>query len=185
MSEREEPLYLLRKGAYEFLQETKNYPLPEGPVIEVGKALTEGKVYEQYPEFYVDTKKFFAPRPLVQVDIDAKTQPDICCDIVDIDRHVKSESAAAVLLLHILEHVCELWKVPEKVYSILKPGGLLFIQTPWNFRFHGPRPDCWRISDDGYQALLKDRFEILKLEQYNPQGQHLHPLMINVVAKKI
>ena len=181
----EQELYNVRKGYYEFLQKVKNYAIPKGEIIEVGKSIPTGKVFEQYPQFYVDTKALVFPRPFVQIDIDPSTEPDICCDIIDIDKHFKPESVGGILLMHVLEHVKQFWLVPQKLHEILVPGGLVFIQTPWNFRFHGPRPDCWRISDDGYHALFNKGFEFMYMEPYNPLNQYLHPLLMNVILKKI
>jgi hypothetical protein len=183
--ENEQKLHYVRKGAFEFLQTVKNYTIPDGKIVEVGKSVPEGKVYEQYPQFYVNTKELVAPRELVQIDIDPLTEPDICCDIIEIDKHFDTGTVGAVILMHVLEHVKKFWLVPQKLHSILVPGGLVFIQTPWNFRFHGPRPDCWRISDDGYQALFDQGFEFVSLEQYNPMNEYLHPIVMNVVLKKI
>jgi SAM-dependent methyltransferase len=179
----EKYFYELRKAVKDFLLAIKTHA-PESPIVEVGRMLTEGKVYDQFPEFYVDTKALFAGSELVHLDIDPATHPDVCCDIVDIDRHFAPASVGAVLLVHVLEHVTEFWKVPAKLRTILKPGGLVFAQTPWNFRFHGPRPDCWRISDDGYEALFKDQLTIVSLEKVNPFDDYLHPLVINVVLRK-
>lgn len=183
MCEKEKKLYYLRKAVRDFLFRIKEYNIC-GPIVEVGKMLKEGKVYNEFPEFYVDTKELFSGADLIQMDIDNNTKPDIHDDVVNIDRHFHNEEIGAVILLHVLEHVAEFWKVPEKLSKILKPKGLVFIQTPWNFRFHGPRPDCWRISDDGYEILFKDYFEIVVLEKYNPLNDYLHPLVLNVILKK-
>lgn len=183
MSVKEESLYHLRKSVKDFLFRIKEYDI-SSPIVEVGKMLSEGKVYKEYPEFYVDTKEMFSDRKLIHMDIDGSTTPDICDDILNIDRHFKPGQVGAVILLHVLEHVSRFWEIPEKLFKILKPEGLVFIQTPWNFRFHGPRPDCWRISDDGYEILFKDYFDIVVLEKYNPFNDYLHPLVLNVILKK-
>ena len=183
MSVPEEQLYQVRKAVRDFLYRIKDCD-PEGPIVEVGRMLTEGKVYEEYPEFYVDTRKLLAGKELIQLDIDAATQPDICDDVINIDKHFAPGSVGTVLLLHVLEHVTQFWALPAKLKTILKPGGRVFIQTPWNFRFHGPRPDCWRISDDGYEALFKNCLRIRELEKVNPFDDYLHPLVINVILEK-
>lgn len=183
MTERERSLLEVRKGVWDFFHRIPDYSFGD-PIVEVGKMSTAGKVYEQFPEYYVDTKELFAGRELIQLDLDPATEPDICDDVVHIDRHFERAGVGAVLMIHVLEHVRELWKVPEKLAEILQPEGLVFIQSPWNFRFHGPRPDCWRISDDGYDALFGAHFEIVELEKVNPFEDYLHPLMINVVLRK-
>lgn len=184
MRKEQEILYNIRKSAKNFLYHINEYDILD-PIVEVGKMVKMGKNYEQFPEFYVDTKELFINKQVIQMDIDSSTNPDICDDIVNIDNHFTSENVGAIIMLHVLEHVTEFWKIPEKLSNILKPGGMVFIQTPWNFRFHGPRPDCWRISDDGYNVLFKDYFEVVLLEKYNPFNDYLHPLLINVALKKL
>ena len=183
MSTPEQHFFQLRKAVKDFLLRIKDFA-PQSPIIEVGRMLTEGKVYDEFPQFYVDTTSLFAGSTLIHLDIDPATKPDVCTNIVNVDQHFAPNSVGAVLLLHVLEHVTEFWKVPAKLRTILKPGGLVFVQTPWNFRFHGPRPDCWRISDDGYEALFKDCLTIKELEKVNPFDDYLHPLVINVVLQK-
>jgi SAM-dependent methyltransferase len=179
----EKQFFHVRKAVRDFLLRISALA-PESPIVEVGRMLTEGKVYEDYPELYVDTKQLFAGRELIHLDIDPRTNPQICDDVVNIDRHFAPGTVGTVLLVHVLEHVTELWKLPAKLRTILKPGGRVFAQTPWNFRFHGPRPDCWRISDDGYEALFKDCLTIEEMEKVNPFDDYLHPLVINVVLRK-
>ncbi len=173
----------VRRAAFDFLQRIQGLA-PESPILEVGTMQTQGKVFDAYPELYVDTKVLFAGSTLVRLDLDPTASPDICDDVLNVDRHFAPASVGSVLLLHVLEHVTEFWRLPAKLETILKPGGRVFIQTPWNFRFHGPRPDCWRISDDGYAALFKDCLTIETLEQVNPFGDYLHPLAMNVILRK-
>ncbi len=146
--------------------------------------LPYGKVYDLYPEYFVDTRALLAPAEVALYDIDPSTSPEICDDIVNIDRHFADGSLGTVILLHVLEHVPTFWELPQKLFNVLRPGGMVFIQTPWNFRLHGPRPDCWRISDDGYESLFGKLFEIVLLEKVNPRDEYLHPLAMNVVLRK-
>jgi hypothetical protein len=87
-------------------------------------------------------------------------------------------------MLHVLEHVPRIWEVPQRVQKVLRKGGLLCLQTPWNLRFHGPRPDCWRISDDGYHALFDAGFEFLNLERTETAGRELMPVCFTAVLKR-
>lgn len=178
-----ETLYLLRSSIKDFLVSLKNYKI-KGPILEVGRMQKQGKIYDSFPELYVDSQKLFSKNQMIFMDVDQRTAPDICDDIINVERHFKVEELGAILLIHVLEHVKQFWVLPEKLASILKPGGYVFVQSPWNFRFHGPRPDCWRISDDGYEQLFGNLFSIEKMVKYNPLAKHLHPLSISVVLKK-
>lgn len=174
-------LATLRRATADFLHRIGGY-VPTPPIVEVGPAVPWGHAYDAAPEAYVDTRTLFPG--VIRVDTDPATLPDICDDVLHLDRHFAPASVGAVLLLHVLEHMPAFWRLPALLHTLLRPGGLVFIQTPWNFRFHGPRPDCWRISDDGYRVLFGEQFTIRALDQINPTGDPLHPLVLNIVLEK-
>jgi hypothetical protein len=61
--------------------------------------------------------------------------------------------------------------------------GSTLITTPFNFRIHGPLPDCWRFTEHGLRALLKD-FTIVSLEQTETVGRVLMPVHYRVIVRK-
>ncbi|TMJ05005.1 MAG: methyltransferase [Bacillati bacterium ANGP1] len=69
------------------------------------------------------------------------------------------------------------------IWRILKLGGLVFITVPFNFRIHGPLPDCWRFTEHGLRALLH-RFTILELEGVPTPNRPLMPIHYTMVARK-
>ena len=55
--------------------------------------------------------------------------------------------------------------------------------TPFNFRIHGPLPDCWRFTEHGIRALLKD-FESVHIESLEDENRFLMPLQYTTTAIK-
>lgn len=74
----------------------------------------------------------------------------------------------------------------EEMNRILKKGGYLFASAPYNFRIHGPLPDCWRFTEHGWPALLSHgMFEVVRLEGVKTEGRDLMPVHYTVVARKV
>ena len=66
-----------------------------------------------------------------------------------------------------LEHVINPFDAIDEIHRILKPGGILLLSSPLNFRIHGPLPDCWRFTEHGWKQLVK------KFERYHPKFKKL------------
>jgi len=65
-----------------------------------------------------------------------------------------------VVCCHVLEHTVSPWKAARNIATVLKPGGLAYVATPWSQAFHAAPDDYWRFSVRGLK-LLFDGFEIL------------------------
>ena len=171
-----------RRAIRDFLSGIAAMDLPE-PVLEVGPMVRAG-VLERYPEYFVDSRAIFGGRRYLSMDLDPAMQPDVIGDIAELDKVVGSGKIGTVVALSVLEHVPRLWAVPSSLHAALRPGGLVCVQTPWNLRFHGPRPDCWRLSDDGYRALFEPLFEIVSLARTETPGRPLCPVSVEVIMRK-
>ncbi len=53
-----------------------------------------------------------------------------------------------------MEHVTAIWEWVPELTRILKPGGLLGIETHTHFREHRYPVDCWRVMPDGLRYLF-------------------------------
>lgn len=88
-----------------------------------------------------------------------------------------------VVCTEVLEHTLRLFDAMDEIYRILKPGGLLFLSVPFNFRIHGPLPDCWRFAEHGLRVLA-DKFIILELNAMETPDRPLMPIHYTMVAQK-
>lgn len=96
-------------------------------------------------------------------DADPKWGPDIVGDITNCD--IVDCSYDLIVCVQVLEHVPELWSVPNEMHRLLKKGGYAIVDSPWMYPYHAEAPsfgDYWRISKDGFQILFK-QFEIIKI----------------------
>ena len=180
-------LYLLRKGTVDFIQGAVKDESFTGPVLEIGPMIEEGKVFDRMPDTFINIKELVEARGLEykSLDIDASVNPDIVGSFVDEKTNIESNKYGSVILLSCIEHIPEVWLIPTTLKRILKPGGRAYILTPWNLRFHGPRPDCWRISDDAYEALFKEGFKVISIEKINSAMRPLSPVGMTCIVEKI
>lgn len=182
-------LSILRKETRQFLESVAARTDTVDPVLEVGPMSLGGQssgVFQRMPETFVDSRGLFerAGKEYRSVDVDASSGADIVEDFTRLDKSVEEGSIGTVILLSCLEHMPRLWEVPGILHKILKKDGRAFMLTPWNLRFHGPRPDCWRISDDGYHALFDDLFVFESLEKIECPGRPLSPVGIKCVIRR-
>lgn len=70
-----------------------------------------------------------------------------------------------ILLSEVLEHTSNPFNVIKNLEKILNTNGKIFISFPFNFRIHGPLPDCWRISEFGFKNIINEtNLKIISLE---------------------
>ncbi len=182
-------LKILREATRDFLWEICECKALIGPVLEVGPMTKKGlnsPIYQTMPETYLDMRDEISKKGFqyLSLDIDPSASPDVCCDLIDILDHVEANSIGSIVLMSCLEHMPRVFEVPKLLSQVLKPGGFVFSLTPWNLRFHGPRPDCWRISDDGYMALFGDHFNLIAIDKIACPGRLLSPVGLKAIFQK-
>lgn len=167
MVKQKEYLSHMRKHVKEFLTS-----IPYDPsklYLEIGPSKDHDSFVKIYPS--VET-----------LDID----PSLGCTYTyDLTKEFPfTERFDVILCMEILEHTTNPFSVIENLKKALKPSGVLYISTPFNFRIHGPLPDCFRISEYGLQSLLKD-FEIQKLDCIYDEEVPYFPIHYTCLAKKL
>lgn len=90
-----------------------------------------------------------------------------------------------VVCTEVIEHTLNPFLAVRNLGRMLKPGGLLYSTVPFNFRIHGPLPDCWRISEHGIRALLSDAgLSEIVIMQVTDQDRSLMPTSYAFVASQ-
>jgi SAM-dependent methyltransferase len=86
-----------------------------------------------------------------------------------------------IIMLGVIEHVRRPWLLAEELYDSIVPGGCVYINTPFMFKLHGPSPDCWRISPEGFRSLFERHFSLeFDVFPEGEDGKNSFPLSINV-----
>jgi SAM-dependent methyltransferase len=96
---------------------------------------------------------------LVCVDIADGPGVDLVADAHDMHM-VASNSVDCVITISTLEHVRYPQKVVAEIHRILKPGGVVYVNVPFIFPWHGDPDDFYRFSHHGIKILC-EQFEHL------------------------
>ena len=179
-------IHISKLGTKRFLEGIAKMDLME-PIVEVGAMSLVGgcaKVFEKHPETYVDSRKLFAGKQYLSMDIDPAGGADITGDFMDAVSVLGKQSVGSLIMVSVLDHL-PFWDTPAIIADILKSGGRAYLRTSWNFRLHGPRPLIGYPCDDGYRLLFgREPFVIESLQKIECPGRPLAPVGFTVVVKR-
>ena len=180
--------YCYREHMFEFAKYICAY-LKENPSLRVLEIGPSSKLYTEtvFPQFNTSIiEKTCVENNIYYktLDIDKSANTDYVGSVEDLS--FVAEKFDVVVLIGIIEHVPNVFVVPEQLYKVTNEGSTLFINTPYMFKVHGPFPDCWRFSEYGYKALFRNLFTIQKIDTFPPNelGNNSIPLSLNVTLKK-
>lgn len=143
-----------------------------------------GRLLDIAPQVHEGARPFFPPPIVVETfDVDPKSGCTYIGDICKRNDFLADGVFDYVVCTEVFEHTLQPFDAADEIWRIIRPGGLLFATTPFNFRIHGPLPDCWRFTEHGLRALLH-RFEILELKGVETVNRPLMPVHYSVVARK-
>jgi len=110
---------------------------------------------------------------------------DYICSIEEASKHVNDVKFDIVILLGVIEHVGNIHLLSNEFYNITKDNAIIYVNTPYMFKIHGPVPDYWRISQYGYEHLFGKQFH-LEIDTFPPNelGKNSFPLSYNVLMIK-
>jgi hypothetical protein len=120
---------------------------------------------------------------LETLDVDPAAGTTYTADLCRHNPGIPSERFACIFCTEVLEHTLQPFDAVTELHRLLAPGGHLVLTTPFNFRIHGPLPDCWRFTEHGLRALLA-RFEIVELTAVETPDRPLMPIHYRTVARR-
>lgn len=142
------------------------------------------KVLDIAPAQYDGAAKWFTKAQVETVDIDYKANATYTADITKNNQNfMYSGTYSVVICTEVLEHTKNPFAAVAEIYRLLRVGGIAVVTTPFNFRIHGPAPDCWRFTRQGLEVLFSE-FEILELTE-TASERELCPIHYQLIAKKI
>jgi len=126
-----------------FLQ--KHTTLYKGDMYDLGAGESP---YKDFFRQYVDQ--------YIAVDWDGsfhETKADIAADL-NQPLPIKSELADTVVSLSVMEHLCEPQTMLNEAFRILKPGGGIILQVPWQWWIHEAPYDFFRYTPYGLSYMF-------------------------------
>lgn len=137
------------------------------------------------PQVHKGARPFFGPHVHVDtLDIDPDSGATFIADLCDRQQIARVPGGYDMIVCtEVLEHTLQPFDAVDNIHAMLKPGGLVFVSTPFNFRMHGPLPDCWRFTEHGLRRLFQD-FQIIELAALECEDRFLMPIHYTVVARK-
>ena len=138
------------------------------------------------PQDHVGARPFFPDCFVIDtLDINPDSKATIIADLCDRNESlIPAGHYDFVVCTEVLEHTLRPWDAINEIHRVLKKGGVLLLSVPFNFRIHGPLPDCWRFTEHGLRAIL-DKFKIVELKSLETPERTLMPIHYTVIAEKI
>lgn len=107
----------------------------------------------------------------ITLNIEAFFNVDVVGDAHDLP--IQDNSVDTVICNAVLEHVYDPYKVASELKRVLKPGGLLYVEMPFLFFFHGYPNDYTRLTREGLKRLFRD----LDIERIGMSGGPMSSLL--------
>jgi len=142
------------------------------------------RILDIAPQIHEGAGHYFKKAVVETLDIDPKSGATHIADITMTNNSLTDGMFDVIVCTEVLEHTLDPFSAADEIFRLLKPGGILLLTVPFNFRIHGPLPDCWRFTEHGIRELLK-KFKIRSLEAKETPGRELMPIHYAVVAEKM
>lgn len=122
------------------------------------------------------------PEKFVRVDIDEKTEPDVVADL-NKPLPFAGDYADAIFLFSIIYILENPGKTLREINRILKPGGKLFITSPFIFNEAKEPNDYWRFTGEALEKLLREsgfnNFFIISIgERFSAAAYLISPFLL-------
>jgi SAM-dependent methyltransferase len=142
------------------------------------------KVLDIAPQIHKGAKEFFQLADIFTLDLNPKSGADYIADICEVNtKLIKDETFDIIFCTEVLEHTLNPFNAVSEIFRILKKGGECYFSTPYNFRIHGPLPDCWRFTEHGLRVLFT-QFEKTQINPLETPNRFLMPIHYTGIAIK-
>ena len=129
--------------------------------LEAGTVLDVGAKGSPYTQLIPSTR-------YMRLDIDPASDPDICCDIHQLDW--EPNSFDTVVAAEVLEHLYDPQLAIDRIHHVLKPGGVCIASTRFLYRYHPDPHDYYRFTWDSLRYLYR-RFDQVEVHHHGNRLQ--------------
>jgi SAM-dependent methyltransferase len=142
-----------------------------------------GRLLDIAPQVHCGAAPFFRKSLIETLDIDPASGAAYIADLCQCADTMPAAAFDFIVCTEVLEHTRQPFDAVNSIYAMLKRGGHVFVSTPYNFRIHGPLPDCWRFTEHGLRELFRN-FEIIELKALETDDRWLMPIQYTLVARR-
>jgi SAM-dependent methyltransferase len=136
------------------------------------------------PQDHEGAAPYFTRGKIETLDIDKNSGATYIADLCENnEKIIPANHFDYIVCTEVLEHTLQPFAAVKEIERLLKSGGFVFVSAPFNFRIHGPLPDCWRFTEHGLKALFKD-FEIVELNTLETKDRFLMPTHYTLIVRK-
>jgi len=118
----------------------------DGPVLEIGSKAVSVSNFRQY----------FKEKQFTGVDIESGPGVDVVCDLTDKNNLLPKNYYNFVICCSVFEHVPTPWLMSDVITDLVKPGGTLYMNCPWVWRYHKYPDDYYRYSFKAIEFLFPE-----------------------------
>lgn len=118
-------------------------------------------ILEIAPQIHNGVKAIFSNARVETLDIAMDFNPTFVADLCQTNSQlIPDNSFDVIVVTEVLEHTLDPFAATREIFRMLKKGGFVYGSTPFDFRIHGPLPDCWRFTEHGLRQLFKSYKEV-------------------------
>lgn len=147
-------------------------------VLEIGSFIVDG-------QYNLQCRKTIEPMVGEYVGLDMRWGPgvNVVCDAKAMPPDW-TESFDIVICLDTIEHMDWPHEMMPEITRVLKPGGVCYLSSVFDFAIHGFPNDYWRFTPEGIKLLL-ERGKLHVLEYEGVDGSpNWKPVVTRGVGKK-
>jgi SAM-dependent methyltransferase len=120
---------------------------------------------------------------------------DVVADIHTLSKSFSRDSIDLVISCSVFEHVQRPWIAAHEIARVLKPGGLLYVQTHQSFPIHGYPSDYYRFTKEALSTIFEDvkletisttyKYPAQVVSEQDPGGKFAPAFLnVNILSKK-
>ena len=162
----------------------KEFNIVPGVVLDVGsRENTDSKGTSTSP------RQFFPDSNYLGVDVHAGHNVDRVLSVYDLAKTFQRNYFDAVLCIHVMEHLVNIWEAVDQMNFVLRKGGFFYVGVPgFGFPKHqgrsaGDAKDYWRPSEEAVREMIFKGYKILSFE-HDKSRFGKHPIMHCLGVKK-
>lgn len=118
---------------------------------------------------------------LTSIDFDSERKPDIVMDAQKMS--FDDASFDLIYIFEVLEHIPNPFTAMKEIHRVLKPGGVLYLSTPFMLGVHDAPHDYFRFTNFGLLKLA-DNFSSISIEERNSYIESALVLPLRLIMSK-